>query len=1835
MQHNNNNASVANELEDIALSIASEDKSNTRLAIENIQAAHNDIEIISQLNELKVLRAISHWVSLNTELDDENEDQIAQLLEQDCFSNWIDVLASIMKKSDLSLLPILYESLTAPNWLTPPSAMLLKNTATWISTFKADIQEPEPTDTVIEEQVNNENKKESIDKLIDHEIDKAIQSNEEVLIQKNAFEEIGTIDSDKNNDAAIDSIEIEDEEHQDNLYIANTDQPELIEDVELSNNDLEVYQSTSDLEFDSLNDESIEESAPNDHEDLEESINELDLHENTENSLRSVDFQSADFQLDLNNIITNFKNISVNSNDVFASNDLYSKQLDQLILLGTGSEYKVIVPIAEWCQYNLQLFEKNPSTVITDFIQSGSIWRWVEQLGHCITETNTENCIKNLSSELAKKEWLEPIDTNHLEALLHRVKIIDKNTEEETTGNKVDSLIESNSSNNIEEPELIDINETTEIENSETIAEEISDFQVNWNDDTHPELLMVYLEETPIQIAELTELLYKINKHEADQNEVKLAARLAHTIKGGSSIVGITALSEFAYRLETLLDFASKHKLSNELNELLPSAADCLNALFDAVQLQSTEPSEFFPLFKQLDQHVNNLEVDETDLEISTPELPKFIEEQNQLDSEVTEDKLIVTAVTETLDDDVSLDVSINEPIKIVHEKSPFSLNWDDDVHPELLVVYLEETPTQINELVPLLHKINEEVADSEEKHTASRMAHTIKGASALVGITALSEFSYRLETLLDYSVSHPLSSEILLALPKAAICLEELFAAVELQDDEPEEFYSLFLQLDQFVNNLDEVDDPLELSTPELPDFIQNQNNSTDDSDSKQENELEDEEVHEFVEVNEQIDKTESDALITAESVSLEKLDHQDDRQNISDELDDIVMNLVSLSANNETLSANLELYFIELERFDLITEISGYPELALLSQWSKKNLEIIAQQNASLNDAFENTESFWSWIEYVSASLSNPEDMSHMSALSEELMREEWPHSIVTEDLQTILLALRHSEEEILEEFEVKEEVQETKDNAEVINSESNISNDNKEHISWDDDVHPELLAVYLNETPDQINTVAQILQQIVKNEAEPEDFKKAARIAHTIKGASGVVGINSLVDLTHNLEDILDYAITNTISTETSDLLAEASDCLESLFENIQNKEANPEEFDSVLSRLIEFSASIGRERITPDYMLDNEETHEIPENSEALTKDQIFADLSSNVSNNDNTSSNVSSNEAHIRVPVSVIDKLLNLAGELVTTSSQVGDKLNNALLTNKTIKAQDDRVHKSLDELSLTISRQEKEQKDMFSSLENSGFDSLEMDSYNELHSVASLLSETFVDGQELDNNLAKQLDELNDKLRSLDKLNKDMSEVILRSRMVSIDTIVPRLERIVRQTCRKTGKQAELFVTGNEINIDTDILNGLVDPLLHLLRNSIDHGIENPEQRLENNKEQTGRIKLDFRRDGNNILMSLQDDGAGIDPEIIYQKAIVKKLITPEQAFSTSETLKLILTPGFSTQENVSDISGRGVGMDVVNTSVEELNGSLSIDSDLGENTRINLSIPLTLITNTTLMVQTAENIVAIPTDTIEQILYQQANSVISRDGVFYVTYEDQELEIKSLSQLLSWSNQSINFEESFSVLIIKNANQTYAVHIDSIISSREVVVKSLDPWISSSKGVVGACHLNDGGVAPVINLVTVLKQAPKRNDSSKAIIETVVAKRKQQILVVDDSLSNRKALSLIIDKTEYDVLTAVDGMDALQIMNENNIDLVFTDLEMPRMNGLELTQAIRAWTAKSEIPIVMITSRTTQKHRDLANKAGVDGYLTKPVVTETLLETIDTCLTQNAEVEV
>ncbi|MCK5905268.1 MAG: response regulator, partial [Gammaproteobacteria bacterium] len=501
-----------------------------------------------------------------------------------------------------------------------------------------------------------------------------------------------------------------------------------------------------------------------------------------------------------------------------------------------------------------------------------------------------------------------------------------------------------------------------------------------------------------------------------------------------------------------------------------------------------------------------------------------------------------------------------------------------------------------------------------------------------------------------------------------------------------------------------------------------------------------------------------------------------------------------------------------------------------------------------------------------------------------------------------------------------------------------------------------------------------------------------------------------------------------------------------------------------------------------------------------------------------------------------------------------------------------------------------------------------------------------LLSETIEDDRKISLSLARQLNELKIQAQTQNRINNELNSTVLNMRMESVNILTPRLQRIVRETCRQTNKKAELEIIGDEIALDTDILKGLVDPLLHLLRNAVDHGIEASKIRTKKSKDKIGKIQLKFTQQGDQVVLTLKDDGAGIDAETIYQTAIKKGLIDKDKKLSKEEKLRLILLPSLSTRDEVTETSGRGVGMDVVNLAVQNLSGNISIDSDKDQGSEIRIQVPLTLSAANILLVDVLGNTLAIPNASIQQVYYLSPNSVIEKSGKLFIEYQQQQIPLLALSTLLSWSTSRLVSDRSQSVLIIKHRSKHYALYVDQVLKPLNITIKTLKPWMNNITGVNGVCLLPNGIVAPVLNLfdlmrttITIALNSPV-NITDSATINI----NQNKILVVDDSLSNRTALRLMIEALGHDVCTAVDGADALQQIERSLFKLIITDLEMPNMNGLEMVESLRTWTGTKELPIIMVTSRSTAKHRKLATQSGVDEYLTKPVDNNTLQAVID-----------
>jgi chemotaxis protein histidine kinase CheA/ActR/RegA family two-component response regulator len=461
-----------------------------------------------------------------------------------------------------------------------------------------------------------------------------------------------------------------------------------------------------------------------------------------------------------------------------------------------------------------------------------------------------------------------------------------------------------------------------------------------------------------------------------------------------------------------------------------------------------------------------------------------------------------------------------------------------------------------------------------------------------------------------------------------------------------------------------------------------------------------------------------------------------------------------------------------------------------------------------------------------------------------------------------------------------------------------------------------------------------------------------------------------------------------------------------------------------------------------------------------------------------------------------------------------------------------------------------------------------------------------------------------------------------------------VSSFASRFERCVRQACRLTGKQTAFVLRGGDTMIDSRLLNKLVDPLMHLLRNAVDHGIEDRETRVKNGKAESGTIELSFRLQGQAILVEVRDDGAGLDLVRIAQKA--RELGLTPSGDAESDAAKnwlrqIIFAAGFSTREQISQTSGRGIGLDMVADRVGELKGRIVVESQPHQGCEFTLRLPMPMIAEQGLLVASGKHRLAIATRGVEQLLFLEEEALTNQGEHLRYKFNQQEIEVFHLAQLARLPETlAINTMDAHALLVVEaSPGHLVGVLVERVIASREMVVKPLTAFTPPVAGILGATILGDGEIAPVldvqqlvVNMLNGGRGAMDWMQQAMRISQQTMAD-KPMALIVDDSLSTRRSLAQFVGDMGMDVHTAKDGFEAIEFMQEQTPSIILVDMEMPRMNGLELTAHVRANDTTRHIPVIMITSRNTEKHRSLARAAGVDTYLNKPFSEEELLHHI------------
>jgi chemosensory pili system protein ChpA (sensor histidine kinase/response regulator) len=765
---------------------------------------------------------------------------------------------------------------------------------------------------------------------------------------------------------------------------------------------------------------------------------------------------------------------------------------------------------------------------------------------------------------------------------------------------------------------------------------------------------------------------------------------------------------------------------------------------------------------------------------------------------------------------------------------------------------------------------------------------------------------------------------------------------------------------------------------------------------------------------------------------------------------------------------------------------------------------------------------------------------------------------------------------------------------------------------------DVNSDLLDGLLQELPVQVAAFTAAITHIAGGSGSMKDAEQAMRAAHTLKGAANTVGVHGIANLTHHLEDILVALIAAEKMPQRAlaDVLIHAGDCLESMSEFLLAIGPAPEHAQEVLQEVLDCANRIDRDGIGADA---TEVAASAWSMSVAKPAEQAVPERRQDGS--------PSVPEQSLRVPAPVVDELLRLAGETLISNSQIQEHLSQSIAQAAVIRKQHQLFQQLVAELEELVDIRGVDSPQLAAAHKGSGFDALEFEHYSELHTISRRLIEAATDAQEMTNAVEGQLSTLDELLEEQRRLQVANQHAVMRTRMVAVSSVVSRLQRGVRQTGRLLDKSVELTIKGENTSMDSHALNDLMDPLMHILRNAVDHGIEAPDVRVAAGKPAHGRIELSFAHEGNSIVVRCRDDGAGLDYASIRRMAERKGMLRPEHDHTEDELARLILAPGFSTRDEASQVSGRGVGMDVVYSRVQEMKGMLALNSQRGQGLSVELRLPAALLATHTLIVRQHERRLAISSRGIEDIRYASRDQISEIGSRQFFRDGEKLYGLARLEDILSLPHdRRADDGEGFPVLLMRLDDGTIsAVLVQEILDSREVVMKKFGRYVPRARGVIGAVILGDGGVAPVIDLVELLHEPLQRTGSGPDAAVPAAGDQARndtpRALVVDDSLSARRALAQVLKDAGYDVRTANDGLDAVNILEKFVPDIILSDMEMPRMNGLELTANVRYSEHTRHVPVIMITSRSTEKHRQMSTAAGVDVHMVKPFNDETLLQ--------------
>lgn len=736
--------------------------------------------------------------------------------------------------------------------------------------------------------------------------------------------------------------------------------------------------------------------------------------------------------------------------------------------------------------------------------------------------------------------------------------------------------------------------------------------------------------------------------------------------------------------------------------------------------------------------------------------------------------------------------------------------------------------------------------------------------------------------------------------------------------------------------------------------------------------------------------------------------------------------------------------------------------------------------------------------------------------------------------------------------------------------------------------DDVDEQLLPVFLEEAEDLCPQISAALRAWREPPHDEQQVPLLKRLLHTMKGSARMVGAMRIGEIAHEMED--QVLASGQLQDEAGywEKLESDFDRILALLEELRGGKPAAEIKEAVVPRRRASDQPAGIERRADRRALE-------PGAERAVLGNML-------------------------RVRADVVDRLVNEAGEISVARSRMEAEmrvLKEGLLE---LTASVMRLRQQLREVEIQAESQMQARVSLARDHAEQ-FDPLEFDRFTRLQELTRFMNESVHDVQTVQQAMLKNLEETAVVMLAQGRLNRELQQGLMNVRMVSFNSITDRLYRIVRQTGKELNKRANLELQGTNVELDRSVLEKMIAPFEHLLRNAIVHGLEDHQLRAHSGKLPIGEIRLSVRQENNEIVFEFSDDGAGLDVEKLREKAIANGTLRADDELSEQQLAQLIFTPGLSTASEVTEIAGRGIGMDVVRSEIAALGGRIDVSSRRGEGTRFLIHLPLTLAVTQVLMVRAGEGVYAIPSTMIEQVRQLKAAELQALHHAPQIDWQGNTYALHYLLHLLGDEGMQEN-QLRYPVLLLRSGAQHIALQVDELLGNQEVMVKNIGPQLARLPGIAGATVQGDGRVVLILDPAQ-LAQRIGNISKTRKIAETKPPNPEPLIMVVDDSLTVRKITSRMLLRAGYQVITATDGVDALEKLEESNPDVMLLDIEMPRMDGFALARELRRNPRTQDLPIIMITSRTADKHRDYAMQLGVNTYLGKPYQEDELLQNI------------